>query len=254
MSIKTILKSILFSQIMVIIYSVALLFFPQYYTYIIFLIILTFFLYSIFTSLRRMRSVPREDIEYIDSGRVIVKAQQNKIVELMNKDDKLINDMKPQMRLMSTSLISLPIVFGVYYGYLDFAMAYFRSSGDIVIEFLGYVIMFELLFMIPWIINRIIVGGREIRMIQIPRDYVITSKGIKTTGLIIKFPIENPSHTFRCSRKRRFLDIESSPQIQAMTGAKIINVYRLYMSDQDLLKALDALSKYGNISLSCDRE
>ncbi|MGC9148613.1 MAG: DUF2208 family protein [Sulfolobales archaeon] len=254
MSIKIILRSIAFSQAMVLIYSTILLFFPQYYGYVILLIIATFFAYSILTSIKRARAGSAEDLEYVSSGRIIVKAQQNKVIELMNRDDKLINDMRPQMSFMSISLINLPVTFGIYYGYLWYIMPYFSHSGDLLLRFLGYIIMFELLFVTPWIINRLILKGREIRMIQIPRDYVVTSRGIRAMGLLIKFPLENPTYNFKCSRKRRFIDIESQPQVQAITGAKIITVYRLYMPDQDLLKALEALNKYGNLSLSCDRD
>jgi uncharacterized membrane protein len=239
---------------MVLIYSTILLFFPQYYGYVILLIIATFFAYSIFTSIKRARVGSVEDLEYVNSGRVIVKAQQSKIIELMNKDDKLMNDMRPQMTFMSISLINLPVTFGIYYGYIWFVMPFFSHSGNLLVTFLGYVLMFEILFMAPWIINRLILRGKEIRMIQIPRDYIITSKGVRATGLLIKFPIENPTYSFKCSKRRRFIDIESQPQIQAITGAKIITVYRLYMPEQDLLKTVEALSKYSNISLSCDRD
>ena len=254
MSVKLILRSIVFSQVMVLIYSTILLFFPQYYGYVILLIIATFFAYSIFTSIKRARAGSVEDLEYVNSGRVLVKAQQSKIIELMNKDDKLMNDMRPQMTFMSISLINLPVTFGIYYGYIWFVMPFFSHSGDLLVTFLGYVLMFEFLFMTPWIINRLILRGKEIRMIQIPRDYIITSKGVRATGLLIKFPIENPTYSFKCSKRRRFIDIESQPQIQAITGAKIITVYRLYMPEQDLLKTVEALSKYSNISLSCDRD
>ncbi len=254
MSVKLILRSIALSQAMVLIYSTILLFFPQYYGYVILLIIATFFAYSIFTSIKRARAGSVEDLEYVNSGRVIVKAQQSKIIELMNKDDKLMNDMRPQMTFMSISLINLPVTFGIYYGYIWFVMPFFSHSGDLLVTFLGYVLMFEFLFMTPWIINRLILRGKEIRMIQIPRDYIITSKGVRATGLLIKFPIENPTYSFKCSKRRRFIDIESQPQIQAITGAKIITVYRLYMPEQDLLKTVEALSKYSNISLSCDRD
>ncbi|MGC9009404.1 MAG: DUF2208 family protein [Sulfolobales archaeon] len=254
MSVKLILRSIVFSQVMVLIYSTILLFFPQYYGYVILLIIATFFAYSIFTSIKRARVGSVEDLEYVNSGRVIVKAQQSKIIELMNKDDKLMNDMRPQMTFMSISLINLPVTFGIYYGYIWFVMPFFSHSGNLLVTFLGYVLMFEILFMAPWIINRLILRGKEIRMIQIPRDYIITSKGVRATGLLIKFPIENPTYSFKCSKRRRFIDIESQPQIQAITGAKIITVYRLYMPEQDLLKTVEALSKYSNISLSCDRD
>ena len=254
MSVKLILRSIALSQAMVLIYSTILLFFPQYYGYVILLIIATFFAYSIFTSIKRARAGSVEDLEYVNSGRVLVKAQQSKIIELMNKDDKLMNDMRPQMTFMSISLINLPVTFGIYYGYIWFVMPFFSHSGDLLVTFLGYVLMFEFLFMTPWIINRLILRGKEIRMIQIPRDYIITSKGVRATGLLIKFPIENPTYSFKCSKRRRFIDIESQPQIQAITGAKIITVYRLYMPEQDLLKTVEALSKYSNISLSCDRD
>jgi len=254
LSVKLILRSIALSQAMVLIYSTILLFFPQYYGYVILLIIATFFAYSIFTSIKRARAGSVEDLEYVNSGRVLVKAQQSKIIELMNKDDKLMNDMRPQMTFMSISLINLPVTFGIYYGYIWFVMPFFSHSGDLLVTFLGYVLMFEFLFMTPWIINRLILRGKEIRMIQIPRDYIITSKGVRATGLLIKFPIENPTYSFKCSKRRRFIDIESQPQIQAITGAKIITVYRLYMPEQDLLKTVEALSKYSNISLSCDRD
>ncbi len=254
MSAKLILKSLALSQAMVLIYSTILFFFPEYYGYIILLIIATFFAYSILTSVRRARSMSKEDLEYVSSGRVVVKAQQNKIIELMNKDNKLISDMRSQMSFMSLSLINLPIAFGIYYGYFWFVMPYFSHYSDLLIRYLGYVVMFELLFMTPWIINRLMLRGKIIRMLQIPRDYIVTTKGVKATGLLIKFPIENPVYVFKCSRRRRFIDIEIQPQIQAMTGAKVVTVYRLYMPEQDLLRTQETLSKYANINLSCNSD
>ncbi|MEM1633015.1 MAG: DUF2208 family protein [Sulfolobales archaeon] len=253
MSLAQILKGLAFSQVMILAYSLVLTFFPQYYQYIIILVFITFLSYSFLVSFRRMRSSTRSsDAEYVRSGRVFVKAQPSKVIELINKDDKLIHDMRPQMRFMASSLIALPIVFIIYYPYIEFVMPYFRSFDGIIYSFIGYLILFELLFMTPWIINRFFIMKGDIRMIQPLRDYIITSRGIQATGLLLKFPADSSGYKVYCNKKRRFIDIEVPPQTQSLTGARIVPIYRLYMSESDLLKAIECLEKFGGFSVRCE--
>ncbi|MEZ0290626.1 MAG: DUF2208 family protein [Sulfolobales archaeon] len=252
MSRTQLLKSLSFSQGMILLYSSILTVFPQYYQYVIILVFATFLAYSIYASAKRISATTRgSDADYVKSGRVIVKAQPNKIIELMNRDERLIQDMKPQMRLMASSLIGLPLIFIIYYPYLDFVMPIFRSSNNILLVYIGYLILFELLFMTPWIINRFFIMRGDIRIVQPLRDYVITSRGIQAPGLLVKFPLDS-SYRVYCSRKRRFVDIEISPQTQSLTGVKMIPVYRLYMPESDLVRVIEILERYGGSSVSCE--
>ncbi len=237
---------------MVVIYSIVLTLFPGLFFVVILLIMFTFLGYSIFTSYKRIRaSRSGEDVDYIKSGRVIVKANPSKIIDFINKDEKLIDDMKPQMKMMSVSLINLPIVFGIYYLYLGYVIHYFALNGTTYL-FIGYLILFEILFLLPWILNRVIMSGREIEIIQLLRDYIVTTKGVLASGFLLKFPFNTSDYKIICNKKRRFIDIKTKPQIQALTNMRSVTVYRMYMSEQDLQRVIEIMSKTNNISLQCE--
>lgn len=249
---RALLRSLVYTEAMVLVYSVILTLFPQYYWIVILLIMFTFLGYSVFTGYRRIRaSRSGRDAEYVMSGRVVVKANPARITDMINRDPGVMEDMKPQIKMMSLSLVNLPIVIAIYYLYLGYVIHYFSSGGALSL-FIGYVVLFEILFFVPWLLNRILVSGSEVRVVQILRDYIVTTRGVLATGLVLKFPIEAQGYRISCNKKRRFIDIEASPQTQALSNIKTVPVYRLYMSEQDLLRTIELINKTSNLNIVCE--
>jgi len=243
--------SILISQLLAVLYALALTFLPaELYWIIMTLFFVTYMAVIMFVNIRRMRlSSSSEEAQYIRSGRQIIKMDPRKALEIIQEDRALNDEIREQMKLTLMPMISLPLVFGLYYVYQAFVAPHYMGSQDPLIRFLGNLAMFEIFFLVPFAINRAYMRGRSFSVVQPIVDYVITDRGIQGPGLLIKFPIEDQSVSIRCDRGRKFIEVLREQQNPI--GGKMSIRQRLYMEARDLERAVEAIKKYGKANIQC---
>jgi uncharacterized membrane protein len=243
--------SIVVSQIMVILYSLALTFLPgEVYWIIVTLFFITYMAIIMFMNIRRMRlSISSEDAQYVRSGRQIIRVDPRKAMELIQEDRALNDEIREQMKFTLIPLISLPIVFILYYAYQMYVTPHYIGSSDPLIRFLGNLAMFEIFFLVPLAINRAYMRGKNISVVQPIMDYMITDRGIQGSGVLIKFPLEDQNIVIRCNRARKFIEILREQQNPM--GGRMTFHQRLYMEVKDLERAAEAIKKYGKANIQC---
>ncbi|MDT7889859.1 MAG: DUF2208 family protein [Desulfurococcales archaeon] len=243
--------SIVVSQILVLLYALALTFLPgEVYWIIITLFFITYMAIIMIINIRRMRlSVSSEDAQYVRSGRQIIRVDPRKSLEIMQTDRTLNDEIREQMKFTMMPLISLPIVFALYYIYQIYVTPHYINSSDPIVRLLGNLAMFEIFFLVPLAINKVYMRGKNISVIQPIMDYMITDRGIQGSGLLVKFPIEDQKIDIKCNRNRRFIEILREQQNPM--GGKMSLHQRLYMEIKDIEKAIEAIRKYGKTNIQC---
>jgi len=245
------IPSILVSQILVIIYALALTFLPaELYWIIMTLFFITYMAVIMFINVRRMRLSSRsEEAQYVRSGRQIIRVDPRRILEVIQEDRALNAEIREQMKLTLMPMISLPVVFSLYYIYQAFVSPHYMGSQDPLIRLLGNLAMFEIFFLVPFAINRAYMRGKSFSVVQPIMDYVITDRGIQGPGLLVKFPIEDQGVSIRCDKGRRFIEVLKEQQ-NPMGGRMSIR-QRLYMEAKDLERAVEAIKRYGKANIQC---
>ena len=151
--------------------------------------------------------------EVLDANKVF---EENKAYELQMQDRELFVEMQEQSKLtMYTSigmLISI-VYFMVLWKYVDIIHRIFLSYvvNERLAWFLAFFAYFEGLFIINqlsmiWAIKKV----GKVPVIQIPRSYTVTTKGIVIKGIVgktvLKFPLP-PETDVRSSEKRKFVEL-----------------------------------------------
>ncbi len=244
-------SSLLLSQALTVLYAFALTFLPaDLYWVIMTLFFISYITIMIAINVRRMRiSTSSPDAQFVSSGRQIVKVDSKRALELMQSDAALNNELREQAKIMMIPMISLPVVFAIYYLYAGYVMPIYSLHSDPLVRFLGNLIMFEIFFLVPIAINKILMRGKKALFVQPIMSFLITDRGIQGAGVLVKFPIEDQSIDIRCNRSRRFVEVvreQSNP-----TSGKMIMIQRLYMDPRELDKAVEAIKKYGKIAIKC---
>lgn len=245
--------SLAISQAFVLLYSLALTFLPSLYWLIVTLFFITYMAVMVGMSYRRIRSsTSGEEAQIVRSGRQILKMEQSRVMELLQKDPEISLEIREQAKYTMMPFLSLPLVFGIYYLYLWYVSPAFHSTGSPEMALLGNVVMFELLFLAPSLINVAIMRGRTIKMVQAVASYLITDKGIQGPGILVKFPVEDGLEV-RCSRNRRFIEIVREQSQPSLIGPspKMLLIQRLYMEQKDLDRVLELLKKQGKREIRC---
>lgn len=245
--------SLAVTQVLVLLYSLALTFIPDLYWLVVTLFFVTYMAVAIGTSYRRMRSsISSEGAQMVRSGRQILRMDQARVMELLQKDSYIGSEIREQAKYSVMPFLSLPAVFGIYYLYLWYISPMYHSAGSLEIVLLGNIAMFELLFLVPSLINVAIMRGRTVRMVQPVASYLITDRGIQGPGILVKFPVEDGLEV-RCSRSRRFIEIVREQSQPSLIGPspRMLLIQRLYMDHKDLDRALEVLRRQGKKEIQC---
>lgn len=243
--------SLIIPQMLTLIYALALTFLPgDMYWIIMTLFFISYMTVMIAINVRRMRaSTNSPDARFVGSGRQIVKMDSKRALEIMQSDTALNEEIREQAKMTLMPMISLPIVFAIYYAYMGYVAPIYLTHGDALTRFLGNLVMFEIFFLIPMILNKLLMRGKTAIFVQPVMSYLITDRGIQGSGVLVKFPIEDHSISIRCNRGRRFLELVRE-QNNPMSG-KMIMIQRLYMDARELDKAAEAVRKYGKVDIRC---
>lgn len=243
--------SLILPQALTVLYALALTFLPRnLYWIIMTLFFISYLAIMIAINVRRIRaSTSSPDAQFVSSGRQIVRMDSKKALEIMQSDPALNDEIREQAKMMLTPMISIPVVFIVYYIYIGYITPLYASRGDIAIIFLGNLAMFEIFFLIPMIINRLSMKGRTAIFVQPITNYLITDRGIQGSGILVKFPIEDHGIVIRCNKSRKFVEVVREQHNP--TSGKIIMIQRLYMDSRELDRAVEAIRKYGKVDIKC---
>lgn len=245
------ISSLLLSQTLTVLYALALTFLPRdLYWVIMTLFFISYMAIMIAINVRRMRiSTSSPDAQFVSSGRQIVKIDSKRALELMQSDAILNDELREQAKMMMIPMISLPVVFTIYYLYTWFVTPVYSLHSDPLTMFIGNLVMFEIFFLVPIAINKILMRGKKAVFVQPIMNFLITDRGIQGAGVLVRFPIEDHSIDIRCNRSRRFVELvreQSNP-----TSGKMVMIQRLYMDPKELDRAVEAIRKYGKIDVKC---
>lgn len=217
---------------------------------ILLLIIVTSYIQNKLLSGNPVSSVKATVDDVIKARKLI---EEKNLRELQSKDEGLIGDMQSQLRFSTFMMM------GTFVGLLYFLIAWRRIpelyellKGYLGSDFLSHMIAFLLYLEGFYVISQLSteialrMTGR-IKVISMPNEYIVTTKGIVYRGLLsstaIAFPL-NPHVDVRLEEKRGFVDIVNE-------GKRSSTIIRLYSRDPRRL--YDVIRRYG-LQRERDRE
>lgn len=225
-------KFILLSQVMMILFSLVLSFFPKYFIefYILYIIV-----YLGITSVIVMRSNPllreRRSLGEITAARTLY--EEKKATDLINKDEDYLKEttevMKKNMSSLGIMFLYL-IILIILYNYV--IIKFVTSISDTLYRFGFYVLYFELLYGVSFLINRRVLRFQT-NIPMAPTSYKITEKGVIATdrsGLFLpaKYLL---NAQISPNRDKKYVEIKSS-------DSKFPFHVRLYSPDIDKITEL----------------
>ncbi len=171
--------------------------------------------------------------------------EESKAYELQMADRELMAEMQEQSKFSlytSAGMLIAIVYFMVLWKYVDVLHRLMLSfvGDERIAWFLAFLIYFEGLFIINqatmiWALRKI----GKVPIIQVPRAYIVTPKGIVIQGLVgksaLRFPLP-PGTRVRSSERRKFVEI-------VRHGERTILRIRLYTRRVRRLEEL--LRKYG---------
>ncbi len=226
---RTLVKSLLMSQVFAIVFSLVAAFAPQYF----WILVIAFMLIIPFTmGFGALKARATGKYKEIVSARRLFK--EDNAMDLAMRDPKLSSELGQQMKMMLYSFITLPLFIVVSMGYRSYILPYFQSSEDIVIRFLGFLFMYEIFVMIGRSVQLLMMKKSGFTL-MIPQKYVITEKGIIGKGVTLAFPLKN--YKIEANYRRKFVQL-----VPLKTGGRVKTITRLYTKDVERLKKI--LEKY----------
>ncbi len=201
------------SQISIIVFSLAAAFFRQYYSYIILLFFIIYFV-AMAKLNKAKASKGKVSVEDLQKAKKFIEEKNAR--EIMMEDKEISKDMADQMNTMKTMMLPSLIVM-IYFFTL---WKYVPSIGDTLSSyvsdhsiafFLAFLLYFEGSFIISWV-GRIALIRRAGHLVTInmPTSYTVTDKGILVGGIIGQQPIPFPLNDdveVNYSEKRRFVEV-----------------------------------------------
>ncbi|WP_338600967.1 DUF2208 family protein [Sulfolobus tengchongensis] len=230
-------KFILLSQVMMILFSLVLSFFPSYFIefYILYILV-----YLGITSVIMMRSNPllreRRSLGEITAARTLY--EEKKANELINKDEEYIKETTEVMKKNFSSLgimFLYMIILIIVYNYV--VIHFVKTISDTLYKFGFFVLYFELLYGVSFLLNRRVLRFQT-NIPMAPTSYRITEKGIIATD---KSGVFLPSKylvdaEISQNRDKKYVEIKSA--------SKFPFHVRLYSQDIDkILELLDRVKK-----------
>lgn len=234
-------KFILLSQVMMILFSLVLSYFPKYFIefYILYILV-----YLGITSVIMMRSNPllreRKSLGEINTAKTLY--EEKKANELINKDEEYLKDtaevMKKNFSALGIMFLYL-IILIVIYNYV--VIKFVTSISDTLYRFGFYVLYFELLYGVSFILNRRVIRFQT-NIPMAPTSYRITEKGIIATdrsGIFLPSKYLIDAEIYQ-NRDKKYIEIKSNT-------SKFPFHIRLY--SQDIDKIAELLERVKKIEL-----
>ncbi len=226
---RTLVKSLLMSQVFAIVFSLVAAFAPQYF----WILVIAFMLIIPFTmGFGALKARATGKYKEIVNARRLFK--EDNAMDLAMKDPKLSSELGQQMKMMLYSFVTLPLFIVVSMGYRSYILPYFQSSEDIIIRFLGFLFMYEIFVMIGRLVQLLMMKKSGFTL-MIPQRYVVTEKGIIGKGVTLSFPLKN--YKIEANYRRKFVQL-----IPLKTSGRVKTITRLYTKDVERLKKI--LEKY----------
>ncbi len=203
-------------------------FIPQDFIWIVFLLYAMIFMSLSMTLPRILSRRKYGDVK----GAILFKADRQEIMKIMMRDQEVDREIKPQV-VASLTLLPLSIVIWIIASYTVFPYLIPASRDTITRSelFIRYLIFYATLIGLMRIVTYFFTPKR----ILIPlNNYEIRSGGIKSSSIIIPFPIDRNRYEVTVNHKRSFIDIYDK---------KTKQIYRLYVPD--INKAELFIQKHG---------
>ncbi len=228
--------SIAYGQTIIAILTIINVFYPQYlnYTFIIFIIGMVVF--TAITMKTQLKHITGKEAKEIKEGKRLFKSRPDEVKELQMKDPRLVQELKPMLKMTMVSFLSLIILLVWYPTYFGWARSF---AADQAVDTMTKIAVFLAGYEIPYAIMMTINMFSRRRMketVQVIMNYEIYDKGVVGTGLVIKFPLDT-NYAVRISPIRKFIELVKSE------GGTTIR-YRLYTKSYERL--WDIIRKYGN--------
>jgi len=137
------------------------------------------------------RIFSKKEYNEIVGSRKLIEVKRTEVYELMMKDTKLSQELRPQFRASMYSFLIMFIILGYFWIYSSTVLPYTSASKDVMIRFLGYLIMYEIPIGINTLFQRFVFLKAMSQVVQIPYSYTVYEKGITGSGVLLKFPLEN---------------------------------------------------------------
>ncbi len=228
------LKSILLSQVFAIVFSLVATFAPQYF----WLLVIAFMLIIPFTmGYSMLKSRITGKYQEIVSSRKLVEVKD--ALEIAMRDSKLQGELAKQFKGMFYSFASLPAIIAVSILYNNYVRQPYFSGEDIVLRFIGALIMYELFILTGRVIQHF-TARKTGYTLMIPNQYIVTTKGIVGKGVTIPFPLKD--YKVEVNYKRKFI------QLIPKKSQGIKSIIRLYTRDVERL--LNIIENYGGVEVS----
>ncbi|MET1102176.1 MAG: DUF2208 domain-containing protein [Pyrodictiaceae archaeon] len=232
------MRMLLISQLSSILFAAILAFIPQYYI-LIFVIYLAVMI-GLNTMLQRKGVKGSKD--KVLSARVLFK--EEKAMEIALKDNKLMEELGAQTRMMVTSLLSLAIaflIFWVYNLFKDIIVSRLHVVlGSMQLSyFIYWIIVFETIFLLNRLMAWRTLSSQMTQQPLLPSKYVVTERGITSMGFggfTIEFPLPE-DHELLVDERRGFVEIKLPKGRRLRFYSR--NPRRLY----ELIKSLNEKAK-----------
>lgn len=227
------------SQGIIILFIIINLFVPQeYYQMIMLAYFIVFMAIIFFSTMRRHRG--GSDTKEIVSGRKIVTIKQEEVMNIQMKDQKLISELKPLLKVSMTSIILLVFVLIWFYAiYPGLIRPYFSASnGDVIMRVLSLLLLYEIPSIMSFTVQ---IGNRKLikKYVNVLRAMEVYTTGIiGNPGFTLKFPIQG--YSVRYSPSRNFVEF-----VKFESGVEVI--FRIYASDVERLAEI--ISRYGKVKI-----
>ncbi len=226
---RALLKSLLMSQVFALIFSLVAAFAPQYF----WLLVIAFMLIIPFTmGFGALKARATGKYKEIVSARRLFK--EDNAMDLAMRDPRLSSELGQQMKMLLYSLVTLPLFIVVSIGYRNYVLPYFQNSGDILIRFLGFLIMYEIFVGIGRLVQ-VFMMRKSGFTLMIPQKYIVTEKGVIGKGVTLSFPLKN--YKIEADYRRKFVQL-----IPTKTSGRVKTITRFYTKDVERLKKI--LEKY----------
>ncbi len=226
---RTLLRSLLMSQVFAIVFSLVAAFAPQYF----WLLVIAFMLIIPFTmGFGALKARATGKYKEIINARRLFK--EDNAMDLAMRDPKLSSELGQQMKMMLYSFVTLPLFIVVSMGYRSYVLPYFQNSNDIAIRFLGFLIMYEIFVGIGRLVQAFMMRKTGFTL-MIPQKYIITEKGVIGKGVTLSFPLKN--YKIEADYRRKFVQL-----VPTKTSGRMRTITRFYTKDVERLKKI--LEKY----------
>ena len=231
-------KMLVMGQASLLLFALILAFIPQYYIVVFILYLAVMFGLGVVA--QRRGGLGKKDI--ILSGREYFR--EEKAMEIAWQDKELMTELSAQTKLMGLTFLGLIIAFGVFWAYglfkEDLIKLFSSFSQDQRVQlFFYWVTVFETIFVFNRGLTLYIYRGRRVQQPLMPSKYVVTDKGIASSGLggiALQFPLpEDVEISFNTKRKFVEIKIKKNQRIRFYTK----NPQRLY----DLIVSLNKRAK-----------